>query len=72
MAGGGVQGGQVIGATDDLGLYAVDNRMHVRDIHASILWLLGLDNLQLTWDHNGRPERPTINEGTFCRQLITG
>ena len=70
MAGGGVKGGQMIGATDELGLYAVENRMHVRDIHASILWLLGLDNMRLTFDHKGRPERPTINEGTFCRQLV--
>jgi len=70
MAGGGVRGGQVIGATDALGLYAVEDRMHVRDIHASILWLLGLDNMQLTYDHNGRPERPTINEGAFNQKLI--
>jgi len=72
MAGGGVQGGQTIGATDDLGLYAVDDKMHVRDIHASILGLLGLDNLELTWDHRGRPERPTINEGAFNLKLIGG
>lgn len=72
MAGGGVKGGQTIGATDELGLYAVEDRMHVRDIHASILHLLGLDHLQLTYDHHGRPERPTINEGRFNRRLITG
>ncbi len=72
MAGGGVQGGQTIGATDELGLYAIDDRMHVRDIHASILWLLGLDNMRLTYDHKGRPERPTINEGTFNPQLVKG
>ncbi len=72
MAGGGVRGGQTIGATDDLGLYAVENKMHVHDIHASILWLMGLDNMKLTYDHKGRPERPTINEGTFCKQLVTG
>ncbi len=70
MAGGGVQGGQTIGATDDLGLYAVEDRMHVRDIHASILWLLGLNNLELTYDHKGRPERPTINEGGFNKKII--
>ncbi len=69
MAGGGVRGGQVIGATDDLGLYAVENKLHVHDIHASILWLMGLDNMRLTYDHRGRPERPTINEGRFCKQL---
>lgn len=70
MAGGGVQGGQTIGATDDLGLYAIEDRMHVRDIHASILGLLGLDNMALTYDFNGRPERPTINEGRFNKKLL--
>ncbi len=70
MAGGGVRGGQTIGATDDLGLYAVEDKMHVQDIHASILWLLGLNNMKLTYDHKGRPERPTINEGAFNRKLV--
>ncbi|MCA9076788.1 MAG: DUF1501 domain-containing protein [Planctomycetaceae bacterium] len=70
MAGGGVKGGQTIGATDDLGLYAVEDRMHVKDIHASILWLLGLDNMQLNYVNNGRLERPTINEGGFNRKLV--
>jgi hypothetical protein len=70
MAGGGVKGGQTIGATDELGLYAIEDKMHVRDIHASILWLLGLDNMQLTYDHKGRPERPTINEGEFNPKLV--
>ncbi len=72
MAGGGVQGGQAIGATDELGLYAIEDKMHVHDIHASILWLLGLDNMQLTFDVNGRIERPTINEGRFQKKLIGG
>ena len=57
-----MQGGQTIGATDELGLYAIEDTMHVRDIHASILWLLGLNNMRLTYNHFGRPERPTINE----------
>ncbi len=72
MAGGGVRGGQVIGATDELGLYAIEDRMHVKDIHTSILRLLGLDNMKLTYDHKGRLERPTINEGRFNRRLIEG
>ena len=63
-------GGQAIGATDALGLYAIEDKMHVSDIHASILWLLGLDNMQLTYDHKGRPERPTINEGSFNPKLV--
>lgn len=70
MAGGGVKGGQTIGATDELGLRAVENRMHVHDIHASILHLLGLDNMELTYHYKGRPERPTINEGRFFTQLL--
>ncbi|MEO2046638.1 MAG: DUF1501 domain-containing protein [Pirellulales bacterium] len=70
MAGGGVQGGQTIGATDELGLYAIEDKMHVRDIHASILGLLGLDNMRLTYNHHGRPERPTINEGSFNQKLV--
>lgn len=70
MAGGGVKGGQVIGATDELGLYAVEDKMHVHDIHASILGLMGLDNMKLTYDNKGRMERPTINEGSFNRKLI--
>lgn len=72
MAGGGVQGGQTIGATDELGLYATEDKMHVHDIHASILHLLGIDNMRLTFDHKGRIERPTINEGSFNRQLVGG
>ncbi|MBC8355683.1 MAG: DUF1501 domain-containing protein [Planctomycetes bacterium] len=70
MAGGGVKGGQTIGATDELGLYAIEDRMHVKDIHASVLGLLGVNNMKLTYDHKGRPERPTINEGAFNRKLV--
>lgn len=71
MAGGGVRGGQVIGATDELGLYAVEQRAHVHDIHASILHLMGLDRLKLSYNYQGRLERPTINEGKMIRQLIS-
>jgi hypothetical protein len=63
FAGGGVKGGQTIGSTDEIGLRAVDRPTHVHDIHASILYLLGLDHLQLTYPHNGRAERPTIVAG---------
>lgn len=72
MAGGGVKGGQTIGATDDFGLYAVEDRLHVHDLHASILHLMGLDNMRLTYHHAGRPERPTQNEGAFCEKIVTG
>jgi len=70
MAGGGIKGGQAIGSTDDLGLYAVEDKMHVHDIHASILWLMGLDPMRLTYNQKGRIERPTINEGRFQKKLV--
>jgi hypothetical protein len=63
FAGGGVKGGQVIGSTDEIGLRAVERPSHVHDIHASILWLMGLDHKRLTYMHNGRAERPTIVGG---------
>ncbi|MGV3663474.1 MAG: DUF1501 domain-containing protein [Prosthecobacter sp.] len=63
MAGGGVKGGQVIGATDELGLYAIEDKMHVHDIHSTILHLLGVDHTQLVYHHKGRPERIDQNEG---------
>ncbi|HLJ11134.1 MAG TPA: DUF1501 domain-containing protein [Planctomycetaceae bacterium] len=63
MAGGGVARGKIVGATDDFGLKAVERRVHVRDLHATILDLLGLDHTQLIYLHQGRPERPTVNEG---------
>ncbi|MCB9954158.1 MAG: DUF1501 domain-containing protein [Planctomycetaceae bacterium] len=71
MAGGGVQGGQTIGATDELGFHAIEDRLHVHDLHATWLYLLGLDNMTLTYMHKGRPERPTQNEGA-AYEKITG
>ena len=72
LAGGGVKGGQTIGTTDDLGLHAVDDRLHVHDLHATILHLLGIDNMGLVYLHKGRPERPTLNEGEAYRKIVTG
>ncbi len=69
MAGGGVKGGQTIGTTDEVGLHAVDERLHVHDLHATILWLMGLDNMDLVYKYKGRPERPTINEGEAYRKI---
>jgi hypothetical protein len=63
MAGGGVKGGQAIGTTDEVGLRAVENKLHVHDLHATILYLLGLGNMDLVYKYKGRPERPTLNEG---------
>jgi uncharacterized protein (DUF1501 family) len=72
FAGGGVRGGQTIGATDELGLRATENRLHVHDLHATILWLLGLDNMGLVYNYKGRPERPTLNEGAPFETLARG
>src|SRR5579871_3719225 len=71
LAGGGVRGGQVIGCTDELGLYARENKVHVHDLHATILRLLGFDHRQLTFLHNGRDERLTENSGQIVKELTT-
>jgi hypothetical protein len=70
MAGGGVKGGQYVGQTDEIGLRAVDQPVHVHDLHASILYLLGLDHKALTFMHNGRAERPTIVSGEIIKGLF--
>jgi hypothetical protein len=70
FAGGGISGGRVVGATDDFGLHAIENRAHVHDIHATVLDLLGLDHTQLIYTHQGRPERPTVNEGRVIDALV--
>ena len=72
MAGGGVRGAQTIGTTDELGLHAVEDRLHVHDLHATILHLLGLDNMALVFKYKGRPERPTLNEGSALQKITTG
>jgi uncharacterized protein (DUF1501 family) len=63
MAGGGLPGGRTIGSTDELGLYAVEDRLHVHDLHATILHLLGIDHTKLIYHNKGRPERIDQNEG---------
>ena len=70
LAGGGTKAGQVIGATDEVGLRAVEDRHHVNDLHATILHLLGLDHFDLTVLHNGREERLTDAEGEPIEQII--
>lgn len=70
LAGGGVQGGQVIGSTDELGLHAVEDRLHVHDLHATILNILGLDHMKLIYRYMGRPERPTLNEGEALKKIM--
>ena len=59
MAGGGIQGGKTIGSTDEIGLRAVDDPVHVHDLHASILHLLGIDHTKLTYPFEGREFRLT-------------
>jgi uncharacterized protein (DUF1501 family) len=71
MAGGGVKGGQTIGATDELGLHAVEDKMHVHDIHATVMSLLGLDHTEIVYMHKGRPERVDLNEGHVNESLMT-
>jgi hypothetical protein len=71
MAGGGVKGGYSYGATDDLGYHAVENRMHVHDLQATILHLVGLDHTRLTYRFQGRDFRLTDVSGNVVKDLIS-
>jgi len=71
MAGGGVKGGTAYGATDDVGLRAVVDKVHVHDLHATILHILGLDHELLTYPHNGREERLTDVAGRVVTDILT-
>jgi hypothetical protein len=70
FAGGGTKPGTVVGRTDDIGLRAVEDKAHVLDIHATILHTLGLNGEKLSYLHNGRDERPTINDGQVITKLL--
>lgn len=70
LAGGGVKGGQAIGATDEFGLRAVEERISVHDFHATILHLLGLDHEKLTYPHNSRDERLTDVAGRVVTRIL--
>lgn len=70
MAGGGVRPG-TYGSTDEVGLHAVEDRLHVHDLHATILYLMGVDHRQLVFRHKGRPERIDQNEGHVYKKLLT-
>ena len=59
MAGGGIQGGKVIGSTDDIGFHSVEDKVHAHDLHATMLTLLGLDHEKLTYFYQGRDRRLT-------------
>jgi hypothetical protein len=70
LAGGGVRGGTAYGATDDYGYYAVEDRVHVHDLHATVLHLLGLDHEKLTFRHAGRDFRLTDVSGRVVKEVI--
>lgn len=70
MAGGGVKGGYAYGATDDYGYYAVENKMHVNDLHATILHILGLDHERLTFRYAGRDFRLTDVAGKVATEIL--
>ncbi len=72
MAGGGVKGGQTIGATDEVGLYAVEDKLHVHDIHATTMAMLGMDHTKVVYMHKGRPERADVDEGSVHKGLVSG
>jgi hypothetical protein len=70
LAGGGVKGGQVYGATDEFGAAAVENKVHVHDLHATILQTLGFDHTKLTYRYNGRDFRLTDVAGNVVQPLL--
>ena len=70
MAGGGIKGGVTYGATDEIGLYITENEVHVHDVHATILHCLGLNHRKVTYSHNGRDERPTVDGGEVVEGIL--
>jgi hypothetical protein len=70
MAGGGVRGGTVVGSTDEIGLRAVEDPHHLRDIHTTVLHQLGFDQNALSYLHQGRRERLTELQGTVIRAIV--
>jgi uncharacterized protein (DUF1501 family) len=70
MAGGGVKGGLAYGNTDEFGWHAVENKVHVHDLHATILHLMGLDHTKLTYRYSGRDYRLTDVHGRVVRDIL--
>ncbi|MBZ5606594.1 MAG: DUF1501 domain-containing protein [Acidobacteriia bacterium] len=70
LAGGGVRGGTIYGATDDFGFKAVEKPVHVHDLHATILYLMGIDHTKLTYRYSGRDFRLTDVSGNVIRDII--
>jgi uncharacterized protein (DUF1501 family) len=71
MAGGGIKPGVTYGATDDLGYNAVEDVVHVHDLHATMLYLLGIDHEQLTYRHQGRDFRLTDVAGHVKQDILS-
>jgi hypothetical protein len=70
LAGGGVRGGMTYGSTDEFGWHAVENKVHVHDLHATLLHLMGLDHEKLTFRHAGRDYRLTDVFGTVVKDIL--
>jgi uncharacterized protein (DUF1501 family) len=70
LAGGGVRGGMVYGATDEFGFAAVENKVHVHDLHATILHLMGIDHEKLTYRYSGRDFRLTDVHGRVVHEIF--
>ena len=70
MAGGGVKGGFIHGSTDEFGYFAQDDKVHIHDLHATILHLLGLDHTQLTYHYSGRDFRLTDVAGEVVHNIV--
>lgn len=70
LAGGGIRGGLTYGATDEFGMHAVENRVHVHDLHASVLHLMGIDHTRLTFRYSGRDYRLTDVHGRVVDGLF--
>ena len=71
LSGGGIRGGLTYGATDDFGMHAVENRVHVHDLHATVLHLMGIDHKRLTFRYSGRDYRLTDVHGRVVNDLFT-
>ena len=71
LAGGGVKGGIRHGATDEYGYFAVENKVHLHDLHATMLHLLGLDHLKLTYKFAGRDFRLTDVHGRVVNEIVS-
>ena len=70
MAGGGVKGGMAYGSTDEFGFAAVDKKVHIHDLHATILHLMGLDHEKLTYRYSGRDFRLTDVSGVVVKDIL--